>query len=151
MKREKVVCTLGTSDRTIEQFVDLLRAYGIKRVIDVRRFPTSKFDHFKRENLAKQLEWAGCSYDFFGDRLGGYRNGGYENYMKTDLFRKTLSEVERLARREPALILCAERLPWRCHRRFIAGELRERGWKIIHILEKGKTWEPREQLDLLKG
>jgi len=151
MKQEEIIYTLGTSDRSIHEFMGILRECGIKRVIDVRRFPTSKFQHFKREILARELENTGYSYDYFGDRLGGYRNGGYKNYMKTDTFDISLKEVESIARKDPVVIMCAERLPWRCHRRFIGAELQERGWNVVHILEKNKTWESKEQLDLLNG
>ena len=151
MKEEKSIYTIGTSNRSIEDFMEILKTYGIKCVIDVRRFPTSKFKHFKRENLANQLESSGYHYDHLGEHLGGYRSGGYENYMKTDPFQKTLDRVEKMAEKESSVIVCAERLPWRCHRRFIAHELVKRGLKVVHILEKNKIWEPKEQLDLLKG
>jgi uncharacterized protein (DUF488 family) len=149
MKKERVLYTLGTSDRSIGEFVDLLRWYEIKQVVDVRRFPTSKFVHFKKENLMSTLDSSGFQYMYLGDPLGGYRNGGYKSYMETDSFQKALRRVEQMAEKESSAIVCAERLPWRCHRRFIAIELEERGWKIIHILEGNKTWEPKEQLDFL--
>lgn len=151
MKQEQVIYTLGTSDRNMEEFVDILKANGIKRVVDVRRFPTSKFDHFKKENMEKALDQAGLSYDLLGEELGGFRRGGYEGYIRTDAFRRAMNEVEGLAKKGCIVIVCAERLPWRCHRRFIGDELTRRGWSIIHIIEKNKTWEPKKQLDLLKS
>ena len=151
MSKGRLIYTLGTSDRTVEEFADLLERYKIKRVVDVRRFPTSKFEHFKKDNLQKGLERAGCAYDHFGNELGGYRNGGYRRHMETDAFCKALEEVEELAARDRVAILCAERLPWRCHRRFIASKLNERGWHVIHILDKDRTWDLREQLHLLGG
>ena len=151
MIEEKTIYTLGTSNRAPEEFVGLLKTYEIQRIIDVRRFPTSMFDHFKKGNLISMLESRGFQYTYQGDKLGGYRNGGYKSYMETDPFQKALARVERMAEKEPSAIVCAERLPWRCHRRFIANELEKRGWKIVHILEGEKIWEPRKQLDLLKG
>ena len=150
MKKERIVYTLGTSDRSIEGFVDLLREYEIKRVIDVRRFPTSKFIHFKNENLMSTLESSGFQYNYLGEDLGGYRNGGYKSYMETGPFRKALHQLEQMAGKESSAIVCAERLPWRCHRRFIADQLTARGWKVIHIIEENTIWEPKGQLDFLK-
>ncbi|UCE19432.1 MAG: DUF488 domain-containing protein [Gemmatimonadota bacterium] len=147
---EKSIYTLGTSDRSIKEFLDVLREYEIQRVIDVRRFPTSKFAHFKKENLLSMLESKGFLYSYSGDTLGGYRAGGYKSYMETDPFQKALDRVERMAETESSVIVCAERLPWRCHRRFIADRLRARGRSVIHIIEANKTWEPEEQLDFLK-
>lgn len=151
MENEKIIYTVGTSNRSIQEFLEVLTTFGIQRVVDVRRFPISRFDHFTRENVSLELEQAGLEYDFFGDSLGGYRSGGYRGYMETDTFQDALSEVEELGEKERLVILCAEKLPWRCHRRFIGTALQEREWKVIHILEKDKTWKSEEQLDLLNG
>ena len=146
---KKTIYTIGTSNRSLIDFLEILHSFGIKCVIDVRRFPTSRFAHFKKNNLSVKLEQAGFSYVYYGDRLGGFRDGGYKSHMKTDVFLEALGDIERLAGKEPTVLLCAEKLPWRCHRRFIGAALEEREWEVIHILEKGKTWQPEEQLDLL--
>ena len=146
---ERIVYTLGTSNRSLKEFVEILDVYGIQQVIDVRRFPTSRFDHFKKDNLMNIVERAGLGYLSCGDRLGGFRSGGYEEHMKTGAFQEALGEVETLARTGPAVILCAEKFPWKCHRRFIAAALRDRGWRVLHILDRDRTWQPQEQLDLM--
>lgn len=72
-KDEKVIYTLGTSTRSPEEFVSQLTGHRIKVVADVRRFPTSRFEHFKRENLAGLLHRPGIDYLSLGEELGGYR------------------------------------------------------------------------------
>jgi uncharacterized protein (DUF488 family) len=151
MENEKIIYTVGTSNRSIQEFLEVLKTFGIQRVVDVRRFPVSRFDHFTRENVSLELEQAGLEYDFFGDRLGGYRSGGYKDYIEVEAFQEALSKVERLGEKEAVAVVCAEKLPWRCHRRFIGAALQERGWKVIHILDKDRAWEPEEQIDLFNG
>ncbi|MDR7482669.1 MAG: DUF488 domain-containing protein [Armatimonadota bacterium] len=138
-----VVFTLGTSTRTSEEFVACCRAFGITRVVDVRRFPTShKYPQFVREAFATFLRDAQIDYAHLGPTLGGYRTGGYETYMATAAFREGLAELERLARAAPTAVVCSERLPWRCHRRFIARALEARGWRVVHVIEPDPVWTP---------
>jgi uncharacterized protein (DUF488 family) len=143
MAAEKIIFTLGTSNRTLEEFVHLLRTSLIEMVVDVRSFPTSKFPHFKKEALSPSLGEEGLGYFYLGKELGGYRKGGYEAYMQTYDFLRGVELLERLAARCRCAILCAERLPWRCHRRFIGRSLQERGWKVVHIIEEGRVWEDK--------
>jgi uncharacterized protein (DUF488 family) len=135
--------TLGTSNRSWEEFTSLLRAHRIEMVIDVRSFPTSKFDHFKRESMNPSLAEAGFGYYFLGKELGGYRKGGYEAYTRTLEYLVGLELLERMASRCRSAFVCAERLPWRCHRRFIGRSLQERGWKVTHIIDEKRVWEDR--------
>jgi uncharacterized protein (DUF488 family) len=136
-----VIYTVGTSTRTFEEFLALLQEHDIEDVVDVRSFPTSgRFPHFKRDNLAKDLESAGIHYTYLGKELGGFRKGGYVAYMETDSFRKGLERLEEIGKGKRAAFFCSERFPWKCHRRWIAGRLAERGWQIIHIIERGKVW-----------
>ena len=141
-----IIYTLGTSDRSPEQFLGLLEAFAIKVVIDVRRFPTSRFEHFKQENLAALLGEKGIDYLYLGTELGGYRKGGYESFMASEQFRHGLERLEEAAKAERAVILCAERLPWRCHRRFISGRLLQRGWQVSHIIDEKRSWSPKLQV-----
>jgi len=138
---EKIIFTLGTSSRTLEEFVQLLRMNSVEMVTDVRSFPTSKFPHFKKEALSQSLGEEGLGYLFLGKELGGYRKGGYEAYTQTHDYLRGLELLERLASRCRCAILCAERLPWRCHRRFIGRSMQERGWKVLHIIEERRVWE----------
>jgi uncharacterized protein (DUF488 family) len=138
---KKIIFTLGSSNRTLEEFVQLLRTNAIEMVTDVRSFPTSKFPHFKKEALAQSLGENGLGYFFLGKELGGYRKEGYEAYTQTHDYLRGMELLERLASRCRCAILCAERLPWRCHRRFIGQSMQERGWKVLHIIEEGRVWE----------
>ncbi len=139
---ELTIFTLGTSNRTPEEFIALLRHYGVRLLADVRRFPTSRFEHFKREHLAKLCRNAGVEYLYLGDELGGYRSGGYTAYMETEAFRAGLEKLEALAREKPTAVTCSERLPWRCHRRFIGRALADRGWHVRHVIDLDREWTP---------
>lgn len=140
---ELKIYTLGTSNRSLEEFLEILKSYQIEIVADVRHFPTSKFfPHFKKENLEKFLKENKIEYYHF-EKLGGYREGGYENYMKTKEFQEGLEDLIKIAKIKNTLIICAEKLPWKCHRAFIARELEKRKIEVIHIIEKEKIWQPK--------
>lgn len=140
---QKLVYSLGTSTRSGEEFVRLLYCYGIGLIVDVRRFPTSRFEHFKQSELEKLLGEVGIEYLYFGDSLGGYRQGGYVLFTMTAEFAHGIEVLERLISRKLSAIVCAERLPWRCHRRFIAVELKRRGWEVKHIIDEGRLWSQK--------
>lgn len=137
---QKVIYTIGSSTRSQEEFVALLKSYQINQLIDVRRFPTSRFDHFRREALSESLKKEGIGYSYLGRELGGYRTGGYESYTRTAAFSQAIAVLEELASEKRCVIMCAEKFPWRCHRRFIAQALERRGWQVIHILDRGRSW-----------
>lgn len=139
--KSKEIFTLGTSTRDLTEFLEILKYYEIELVIDVRRWPLSKkYTHFNKENLAEVLRIAGIEYLHF-EALGGYRKEGYEEYMKSEDFSKALFEVIKEAERKRVCLVCAERFPWKCHRRFIAYALKERGFAVKHILELGKVYQ----------
>jgi len=142
---DKLIYTLGTSTRTSEEFIELLSSHGVEVIVDVRRFPSSRFDHFRRENLAGLLSEAGIEYIYMGNELGGYRWGGYQNFTTTPEFQRGLDRLERIAQNKKTAIICAERFPWRCHRRFIALELEKRGWQVKHIIDRERVWIPRKR------
>lgn len=138
---QRVVYTLGTSTRSLEEFLDILSSKGIRQVADVRSFPGSRrYPQFSREALSASLADAGISYFWLGPKLGGFRKGGYANWMHTEDFAEGLAELEELAARAPTAIICAEAVPWRCHRRFIGFALEDRGWDVMHILDKSHDW-----------
>ncbi len=143
MASDKLIHTLGTGNRSPAEFISLLRTYGLEMAADVRSSPTSRFPHFRREVLAQSLGEAGIGYAHLGKELGGYRQEGYEAYTQTYDYLRGIENLERLASRCRCVILCAERLPERCHRRFIAKSLEERGWKAMHIIEANPPGEPR--------
>ena len=130
------IWTIGYSGRTKEAFLKLLKDYGIEIVVDVRHFPTSKNPDFKREALEAWLPENGIRYVWLGDLLGGYRRGGYERYMGTPAFREGIEKLLQIARKGRTCIMCMERNPKYCHRRFIAAYLEAMGVKVIHILRR---------------
>jgi len=134
------IWTVGTSNRSIEEFLHLLRAYKIEVIADVRRFPTSKYGHFKQEVLKENLNRCGIEYNHIVE-LGGYRTGGYRQYMGTEDFERGLLRLEQLAASRRVAIMCAELLFFRCHRRFIADALTERGHTVIHIIDEHRSYE----------
>ena len=137
-----VIYTLGTGTRTSDEFVDLLKEHEIEVGIDIRSFPTSRFPHFMKESLQKTLESRGIDYCYLGKELGGFRKGGYLAYMETDSFKKGLKRLEEIGSKRKAAFFCSERFPWKCHRRWVSGELIRKGWRVIHIIEKGSVWVP---------
>lgn len=139
----KKIYTLGTGRRSEEDFVEILFDYDIKTLVDVRSFPKSKMPIFTRENLENLLKKEGINYAFLGKELGGFRKGGYEAYTETEDFRKGIDKLESIAETGTSVIICAERFPWKCHRRWISRELHRRGWQVEHILDKGKVWAPK--------
>lgn len=140
----KFVYSIGSSNRAFGEFLAILRAYEIQVVADVRRFPVSpRFEHFSRENLEKSLKEVGLRYCYLGEALGGYRKGGYEAYTTTGAFAEGIDELEKIAEEGRTAFMCAERLPWRCHRRFIGFELTRRGWEVVHIIDENRVWTPK--------
>jgi uncharacterized protein (DUF488 family) len=141
------IYTLGHSTRSLEEFIEILRTFGVELVVDVRRFPGSrKFPHFGRENLEKELPKVNIQYVHFPD-LGGYRKEGYLAFSQTEEFTEAIKKLLELVGEKTAAILCAEILWWRCHRRYIANSLSQMGHQTIHIFNKEKIQEhkPREK------
>lgn len=123
--------------------MEILLSYDIKTLVDVRSFPKSKMPVFTRENLENLLKREGINYVFLGRELGGFRKGGYEAYTETEDFKKGIDKLESITETANSVIICAERFPWKCHRRWIARELHKRGWQVEHIIDKGKVWAPK--------
>jgi uncharacterized protein (DUF488 family) len=146
------IYSIGHSTRTLEELVGLLRENGVATLADVRRYPGSRrYPQFSRQSLAAALPGAGIDYAHF-EGLGGRRrplketrNGGwrsdqfrgYADHMGTAEFASAIDAV--LSLPEPAAVMCAEAVPWRCHRNLISDELTRRGIEVIHILGPGST------------
>lgn len=142
-----VIYTIGHGNRPADELVEILRHHQIQALADVRRFPQSRRNpHFGREALAARLSAAGIEYRHLGAELGGLVPGPYEDYVAAAPFQKGLAELIECARSRRTAFLCAERLPWQCHRRFIARELERRGFQVLHILDRERVWDPAEPL-----
>ena len=141
--QQTTVYTLGTSTRSSQEFLDLLLSENIEMVADVRRFPTSRFEHFGRDQLSKLLAQADIGYSYLGEVLGGYRSRGYQSFVDTSEFKQGLARLEKIAGEKKVAIVCAERFPWRCHRRFISMELEKHGWRVVHIIDSERRWVPK--------
>ena len=137
-----IVLTIGHSTRTLEEFISLLRTHGASRVVDVRTVPRSLHNpQFNEASLAGSLKKAGLGYVHMPGLGGlrhakrdslnpGWRNAsfrGYADYMQTPEFEQSLDELIQLANRERIVLMCAEAVPWRCHRSLIADALLVRG------------------------
>jgi uncharacterized protein (DUF488 family) len=132
--KKGILYDIGHSTRTIESFLSILKKHSIEAVVDVRRFPHSKkFPHFNREKLKEFLLQEGIEYHWMGEKLGGFRKGGYEEWSKTDLFLKGIEELENVATKKRTVIMCAEGFYLRCHRRFILEKVEKLGWQIKHL------------------
>jgi Protein of unknown function, DUF488 len=143
------VLTIGHSTRTIEAFLGLLQAHGVIRVVDVRTMPRSRYcPQFDQAALLRSLKKAGLEYIHLPGLGGlrrpkrdslntGWRNAsfrGYADYMQTPEFEQSLEELIRLASRERVAVMCAEAVPWRCHRSLIADALLIRGVRVEDIM-----------------
>jgi uncharacterized protein (DUF488 family) len=146
---ERSILTIGHSNRTLEELLDLLETHRVDLVTDVRTIPRSrKNPQFNRETLPAALEARGIGYLHL-PRLGGLRRPrldspnagfrnlsfrGYADHMSTPDFETGLEEFLRAAEGKRAALLCAEAVPWRCHRSLIADALVARGRSVEHIL-----------------
>jgi uncharacterized protein (DUF488 family) len=144
--------TIGHSTRTSERLIELLHLHEIELLLDVRRWPASRrLPHFNRDALSAALKSAGIDYFWRGD-LGGFRkpsadspNSGwrvaafraYADFMLDEKFARIMDEMERIAGESRAAIMCAEAVPWRCHRQLLADAFVVRGWNVRHILDDG--------------
>ena len=146
------VHTIGHSTRTIGAIIELLKAHQIEMVVDVRRWPASRrLPHFNRESLKAALKPEPIEYVWRGD-LGGFRKPSpdspnkawrvgafraYADFMLTPAFQRIMSEVEELAATRRIALLCAEAVPWRCHRQLLADAFLAREWTVRHIMDNG--------------
>ncbi len=146
--------TIGHSTHPPERFLELLTAWDIELLADIRRFPGSrKFPHFNGENLESLLTNAGIEYRWF-EELGGRRkgtstgespNGGlrnesfrnYADYMLTETFLRAIEELRQAARVKRTAYMCSESVFWRCHRRLVSDFLLAQGDTIWHIMPNG--------------
>jgi uncharacterized protein (DUF488 family) len=137
------IYTIGTSTRSAEDFTRLLTSRNVAVVVDVRRFPSSRFEHFSSENFSRLLRHADIDYVHMGEELGGYRHGGYLAFTASSEFSEGMEKLIQIASRSMVALVCAERFPWRCHRHFISAELEKQGWQVIHIIDQERDWQSK--------
>ena len=148
------IFTIGHSDLSQVDFVELLLNHGITLLIDIRRHPGSRHaPQFGQDALTGALASVGIGYIHFpalgGRRRArrdspntGWRNAsfrGYADYMETAEFRKGLQGLEELARMQRVAIMCAEAVWWRCHRSMVSDALMADGWQVWHIMSDGSV------------
>jgi uncharacterized protein (DUF488 family) len=126
------IYTIGYGNTQLHDFISTLQRFGVKLLADVRSFPTSKWPDYRKENLELELPKNGIAYAHIKE-LGGFRKGGYANFLKTREFKIGLEKLVKLAEDKTTAMMCVERSPTACHRRFIAKKLEELGWEVIHI------------------
>ena len=137
------IFTVGHSNRSFEELIRILKKYNIETIVDVRSFPTSKkYPWFNREALEIELPKFKIKYIWLKD-LGGYRKGGYEKYQESEQYKIALDELISLAKESRVAIMCAEKLWFKCHRRFISDKLVEEGYRVIHIIDRRRAYERR--------
>jgi len=151
---ELTIYTIGHSTRTLNEFLDLLNVYSITLLVDVRTIPRSKHNpQFNKETLPVTLKSYGVKYIHMPE-IGGLRHPkrdsvniawknmgfrGYADYMQTKEFTDNLLKITALERENCLALMCAEALPWRCHRSLISDALVVRHVKVLHIISKDNT------------
>ena len=143
------ISTIGHSTRSIDDFLSLLRTNGTERLIDIRTIPKSRHNpQFNADALARALRTAKIDYIHVKELGGlrqplrdsphrGWRNAGFRgfaDYMQTEEFARALDRAIELADEKPATLMCAEALPWRCHRSLVADALLVRGIEVLEIV-----------------
>ena len=151
---QSFVFTIGHSTRPIDDFIHLLKSHGVQRLIDVRTLPRSRFNpHFDIAQLPALLRTAHIHYTHLPGLGGlrrprpdsinlGWRNKsfrGYADYMRTPAFKQGLERCLELAGAERVALMCAEAVPWRCHRSLIADALVARGIDALEIASDSRV------------
>jgi uncharacterized protein (DUF488 family) len=146
-----IILTIGHSTRTVEDFIHLLKENNVAQIIDIRTVPRSRHNpQFNSNTLPDTLSKAGISYQHIAGLGGlrrarpnspnlGWRNAsfrGFADYMQTPEFEQNLQILIGLAQKEVIALMCAEAVPWRCHRSLIADALMIRGVTVEHILSR---------------
>lgn len=154
MAGDRRVVTVGHSTRSLEEFLALLRSSGVAVLVDVRIAPGSRrHPQFGKDALAASLAAAGIRYvhvaDLGGRRQGradsrhvGWRNASfraYADHMESPAFQEAIASVIATARSQTVALMCAEAVPWRCHRQLIADALVAHGLEVVHVIGPGES------------
>ncbi len=145
------IYTIGHSTHAIDEFIGMLTAHGIEQVVDIRTIPKSRHNpQFNADALPESLKIAGIDYVHMS-ALGGLRHArkdslnqgwkntsfrGFADYMQTPEFEEGLLKLLELAGKRKTAIMCAEAVPWRCHRSLIADALTVRGITVLDIMSR---------------
>jgi uncharacterized protein (DUF488 family) len=148
------IYTIGHSTRPIEEFISLLKKNGVTRLIDIRTVPRSRHNpQYEQTALETSLPDAGIEYRYMKDLGGlrpkvkdsinmGWHNGSFRNYadyMQTDAFAAVIKELIAVAKQSPTAIMCAEAVPWRCHRSLVGDALVARDIEVLDIMSETST------------
>ena len=150
------IFTIGHSTRSLEEFLSLMHAHGVTRLVDVRRYPGSRrYPHFGSDALAESLKQSGIGYvheiEFGGRRKSAadspntyWKNQqfrAYADHLASPEFQDKISRLIDAARQDTLCLMCAEAVPWRCHRQLMADVLVSRGISVRHILSPTRADE----------
>ena len=151
-----VIFTIGHSTRPVSEFIEIIKVYEIKKVVDVRTIPKSRHNpQFNEDMLRESLKAVKIRY-LHMKGLGGLRHAqkdspnkawrnasfrGFADYMQTVEFEENLGKLIEAAEKQTTVIMCAEAVPWRCHRSLIGDALLVRGVQVMHIMGAGSSRE----------
>ena len=154
--KEIILWTIGHSTRSLSEFVEIMQAYNIELLIDVRTVPRSRHNpQFNRESLPAELAEFSIDYLHMAGLGGlrrplkdsqnlGWRNAsfrGFADYMRSPEFEQGIDELVAIARKRRTAIMCAESVPWRCHRSLVADALTVRSVNVEHVFSKNSARE----------
>jgi uncharacterized protein (DUF488 family) len=147
------IWSLGHSTRSLEELVGILKAFGIETLVDIRTIPRSRTNpQFNQDTFPDDLGNSGIGYKHLKG-LGGLRKSkkdsvnlgwtnlsfrGYADYMQTGQFSQTLEELMKLSENRNVAVMCAEAVPWRCHRRLVGDALLVRGYEVREIISRSR-------------
>lgn len=150
------IWTIGHSTHPFDEFTQMLDAFSIKTLVDIRTFPGSRrYPHFNKEALEASLPQHGIRYIHMPD-LGGRRKPvknshntawknesfrGYADYMETPEFKQAIKRLESIANENNTAYMCSEAVWWSCHRSLVSDCLKIKGWTVLHIMSENKTQE----------
>jgi uncharacterized protein (DUF488 family) len=153
---KNTIWTIGHSTHAFEKFIGMLKSFGVKCLVDIRRYPGSKrYPHFNKASLELSLAADNIMYVHEVD-LGGRRVAkkdskntawrvsafkGYADYMETDQFRAAVQRLEGFALEQRTVYMCSEAVWWSCHRSLVSDYLKLKGWKVMHIMDADKAQE----------
>ena len=147
-----MIYTIGHSTHPIDEFLEILHAYSIRKLVDIRTIPRSAHNpQFEQTNLEPALKDGKIAY-LHMPALGGLRHTarespntgwrnksfrGFADYMQTPQFQQAIDELIDIGKKAPVAIMCAEAVPWRCHRSLISDAAVAKGVAVFHIMDAG--------------